>query len=96
MPEIRIWRDTPKRGETDGGWFYSRAQGGHVLEVRGGFPSEAAARRAAGDECPACFGEGQIFRHDERDGFEYNHGWDRCEACDGTGEQSREEADDDG
>lgn len=46
-PMIRVWRDTPKRGETDGEWFYSKASEGHIYEIRGGYKTEAEARKAA-------------------------------------------------
>lgn len=45
--DIRIWEDTPKRGETYSGWFYSIAREGHVVEIRGGFATKAEAGQAA-------------------------------------------------
>lgn len=42
---IRIWEDTPKRGETYSGWFASRSEDGHVQEIKGGFATEAEARQ---------------------------------------------------
>lgn len=43
---IRVWRDTPKPGETDGQWFYSVSSNGHVIKTQGDFPTEDEARAA--------------------------------------------------
>ena len=44
---IRIWEDTPKRGETYGGWFYCVSHDGHIIKCEGGLLSyQDAAKRA--------------------------------------------------
>lgn len=48
MADIRVWEDTPKPGETYGGWLYSLASNGHIYAIEGGFPTEFDARCAAG------------------------------------------------
>jgi hypothetical protein len=45
--DFRIWRDTPKRGETDARWCFSRSSGGHVIEIRTGFETRDQAEEAA-------------------------------------------------
>lgn len=41
---IKVWEDTPKQGETYGGWFASYAENGHILHIEGGFLCAASAR----------------------------------------------------
>ena len=43
----RIWEDTPKRGETYGGWFYSKSRDGHIYTVAGGFKTHEQAKKAS-------------------------------------------------
>ena len=38
-------------------------------------------------DCKRCGGDGSVFVHDFEDGFERNHRWERCDRCNGTGEE---------
>lgn len=96
MPEIRTWRDTPKPGETDGGWFYSLAREGHVYEIRGGFKNELAAKAAAKGCCTTCLGEGRRFAPSHRTDPSAKDSWGPCEACGGDGMADTIEEDEDG
>ena len=44
---ITVYRDTPKRGETDARWCFTVSRDGHIICVATGFETEAAAREAA-------------------------------------------------
>ena len=44
---IRVWRDAPKRGESDAGWCFSVSRNGHIIWSAVGFETEAEARAAA-------------------------------------------------
>jgi len=85
---IRTWRDTPKPGETDGGWFYSKSVEGHVQEIKGGFKSQAEARLAAGGRTPCTNPEcvdGMGWVTWNEGGFERGRYWETCHVCDGRG-----------
>lgn len=43
----RVWRDAPKRGESDAGWCFSVSRNGHNVWIAVGYASEADARRDA-------------------------------------------------
>lgn len=45
--QITVYRDTPKRGETDAKWCYYVSSNGHIVKCDIGFETEAAAREAA-------------------------------------------------
>jgi ADP-ribose pyrophosphatase YjhB (NUDIX family) len=44
--EIKSYRDTPKRGETDAKWCAFRSENGHVIESTVGHETEEEARAA--------------------------------------------------
>jgi hypothetical protein len=47
MSKVTVYRDTPKRGETDSKWCYYISSNGHIVKCDIGFETEADAMAAA-------------------------------------------------
>lgn len=47
MTKITVYRDEPKRGETDAKWCYYVASNGHILKSDIGFETKEEAEKAA-------------------------------------------------
>lgn len=96
MPDIKTWQDTPKAGETGGGWFYSLSRDGHIYEIRGGFKNKLAAEAAAKGYCTECLGDGERWAPSHRTDPSARHSWGTCEACGGDGLADKQEENEDG